>query len=68
MLVKLEEYVMKSPSLSTASVPIGLLRALDENVDPMDWVQECVVNVHREKNAQLRGVFTAFGVGVPSSG
>ncbi|PHJ24473.1 mediator complex subunit med10 [Cystoisospora suis] len=61
MLVKLEEYIMKSSSLSNASVPSGLLRALDENVDPMDWVQECVVNVHREKNAQLRGVFTAFG-------
>ncbi|PFH34798.1 mediator complex subunit MED10 [Besnoitia besnoiti] len=61
MLVKLEEYMATSSHLANASVPVGLLKALDMNVDPMDWMKRCVVDVHREKNDQLRGVFQAFG-------
>ncbi|KFG63389.1 mediator complex subunit MED10 [Toxoplasma gondii RUB] len=61
MLMKLEAYMSSSSQLANASVPVGLLQALDKNVDPVDWLKRCVLDVHREKNDQLRGVYDAFG-------
>eukprot|EP00070_Physeter_catodon_P037248 XP_028344142.1 uncharacterized protein LOC114486098 [Physeter catodon] len=62
MLAKLETYMSSNASLSGASVPVGLVHALDNNVAPIEWIRKCVLDVHRQKNQELRGIFAAFGV------
>lgn len=47
--------------VASASVPGGLLQALDDGADPREWIEECVLNPHRKENDKARGLLHALG-------
>ena len=43
-------------------MPGGLLKALDDDADPREWIEDCVLTPHRRENEKARGLLHALGV------
>ncbi|XP_026192674.1 uncharacterized protein LOC34617926 [Cyclospora cayetanensis] len=58
---RLEGLAAREGPLSAATVPGGLLKALDDDADPREWIEECVLKPHRRENNKARGLLHALG-------
>lgn len=62
LLGRLEALASRRGNLVAATVPGGLLKALDDDADPHEWIQDCVLTPHRRENERARGLLHALGV------
>eukprot|EP00920_Eleutheroschizon_duboscqi_P008900 GHVT01020384.1.p1 GENE.GHVT01020384.1~~GHVT01020384.1.p1 ORF type:complete len:247 (+),score=50.58 GHVT01020384.1:356-1096(+) len=63
-LAKLDKLIesRSASHLVYGTLPLGLLNAVDDYVDPDDWTKACVLDEHKRKTDELRGVLRAIGV------
>ncbi|KAL8269483.1 hypothetical protein Esti_006599 [Eimeria stiedai] len=61
LLGRLEALAAREGPLASASVPGGLLKALDDDADPCEWIEACVLAPHRKENDRARGLLHALG-------
>ncbi|KAL8436149.1 hypothetical protein ACSSS7_001939 [Eimeria intestinalis] len=61
LLGRLETLASREGPIASASVPGGLLKALDDDADPCEWIEECVLAPHKRENDKARGLLHALG-------
>lgn len=61
LLGRLEALAARRGQLASATVPGGLLKALDDDVDPYEWIEDCAIAPHRRENEKARGLLYALG-------
>ncbi|KAL8424525.1 hypothetical protein Efla_005631 [Eimeria flavescens] len=61
LVSRLETLAARRGPAASATVPGGLLKALDDDADPWEWIEDCVLTPYRRENDRARGLLHALG-------